>query len=195
MPTKKTTEKAKTDEEKKITTKSATKAGAKSPAKKKVVKKVAEKKTKEKTSVEKKEKEVEKKASSAEKDRYYEGIGRRKSSTARVRLYTKKKSVIVNGKSYKEYFPLIRLQKSMEAPFETMKVSDKFGLSAKVSGGGIKAQSEAIALGIGRALVKFNQDFKKRLRRGGFLTRDARKVERKKYGLKKARKAPQWSKR
>jgi len=76
-----------------------------------------------------------------------------------------------------------------------MKCPGKFGATIKVEGGGINAQAEAIRLGISRAMVQFNPNFKKRLRRAGFLTRDSRMVERKKYGLKKARRAPQWSKR
>lgn len=127
--------------------------------------------------------------------KYYEGLGRRKTAIARVRLYTKKKEFLVNEKDYKIYFPIVKLQKTLEVPFEKMKCLGKFGFTAKVSGGGFNAQAEAIRLGISRALVEFNADFKKRLRRTGFLTRDSRKVERKKYGLKKARRAPQWSKR
>jgi small subunit ribosomal protein S9 len=128
-------------------------------------------------------------------DKYYEGIGRRKSAVARVRLYTKKKDITVNGRDYKNYFSILRHQKELESPFEKMNCPGKFGASIQVSGGGINAQAEAIRLGISRAMVGFNLDFKKRLRRAGYLTRDARKVERKKYGLKKARRAPQWSKR
>lgn len=127
--------------------------------------------------------------------KYYEGLGRRKTAVARVRLYTRRKEFLVNDRDYKIYFPLVKLQKIIEAPFERMKCPGKFGLTAKVGGGGISAQAEAIRLGISRALVDFNVDFKKRLRRTGFLTRDSRMVERKKYGLKKARRAPQWSKR
>ncbi len=128
-------------------------------------------------------------------EKYYEGIGRRKSAVARVRLYTKKKDITVNGRDYKSYFTVLRYQKSIESPFEKMNCPGKFGASIQVFGGGVNAQSEAIRLGISRAMIEFNADFKKRLRRAGYLTRDARKVERKKYGLKKARRAPQWSKR
>ncbi|MDD3614402.1 MAG: 30S ribosomal protein S9 [Candidatus Pacebacteria bacterium] len=136
------------------------------------------------------EKEEEKKAKN-----YYEGVGSRKTATARVRLYTKNKDILINGKDYKVYFPLKKWQATIEAPFEKMKCSGKFGLTAHVVGGGLSAQAEAVRLGISRALVAFNPDFKKRLRRAGYLTRDSRMVERKKYGLKKARRAPQWSKR
>ncbi|MEK7162710.1 MAG: 30S ribosomal protein S9 [Patescibacteria group bacterium] len=128
-------------------------------------------------------------------DRYYEAVGRRKTAIARVRLFTKKTGIEVNGKTVNDYFPILRLQKAVTAPLEKMKISDKLGAIIKVKGGGIKAQSEAIQLGIAKALLKFNPEFRKRLRRVDLLTRDQRMVERKKYGLKKARRAPQWKKR
>lgn len=126
---------------------------------------------------------------------YYEGVGSRKTATAIVRIYTRNKEVLINGKDYKIYFPFKKLQAMVESSFEKMKCPGKFGLSALVRGGGLTAQAEAVRMGIARAMCVFNPDFKKRLRRAGFLTRDARMVERKKYGLKKARRAPQWSKR
>jgi small subunit ribosomal protein S9 len=129
------------------------------------------------------------------KERYFEALGRRKTAVARVRLYTKKQGIVVNEKKYTDYFPLFRLQKEIMAPFEKMKISDKLGAVVKVKGGGISAQAEAVRHGIARALVKFNLEFKKRLRRAGYLTRDPRMVERKKYGLHKARRAHQWRKR
>ena len=129
------------------------------------------------------------------KEKYYEATGRRKTAISRVRLYTKIKTFTVNEKPLEEYFKIVRLQKSAIEPIEKMKIADKLGASIKVSGGGSMAQSEATKLGIARALIKFNPIFKKRLRKLGFLTRDSRAVERKKYGLKKARKAPQWKKR
>lgn len=138
----------------------------------------------------KKEKEI-----TVKSERYFEAVGRRKTAVARVRLFTKKTNIEVNGKDLKIYFPNLRLQKALTAPFDKMKIIDKLGASIKLSGGGISAQAEAAALGISRALVKFNADFKKRLKRFGHLTRDSRAVERKKYGLKKARRAPQWKKR
>ncbi len=138
---------------------------------------------------------VKKSGSATKKEKYYEAVGRRKTSTARVRLFTKKKGFTINDKEYKEYFPILRLQKKVNIPFDKMNIEDKFGVSVKVVGGGINSQSDAIKLGISRALVKFNPDFKKRLRRVGLLTRDAREVERKKPGLRKARTAHQWSKR
>ena len=130
-----------------------------------------------------------------EKDRYFEAVGRRKTAIARVRLYTKIKSVIVNGRDYKKYFPILRLQKIVVSPIEKMKIDDKLGISVKVKGGGLLAQAEAIRHGVSRALVKFNLNFKKRLRRVGYLTRDSREVERKKYGLRGARRGRQWRKR
>jgi len=143
---------------------------------------------------EKKEKTV-KAAKKIEKERYFEAVGRRKTAVARVRLYTKKTGLEVNNQDFQKYFPIKRLQDKVFSPLEKMKISDKLGGVIKVKGGGISAQAEAIALGISRALTKFNPDFKKRLRRFGHLTRDSRAVERKKYGLKKARRAPQWKKR
>lgn len=128
-------------------------------------------------------------------DRYYEAVGRRKTSVARIRLYTKGQGIVVNNKDYTEYFPTDELRKAAEASLKKMKSLDRFKITAKVSGGGLKSQAEAIRHGMARVLVIFNADFKKRLRRAGFLTRDSRMKERKKYGLKKARKAPRWSKR
>jgi len=129
------------------------------------------------------------------KERYFEAVGRRKTAIARVRLFTKKAGFEINGKDFQKYFSILRLQKKITAPLEKMKITDKLGAIIRVKGGGLNAQAEAITLGISRALVKFNGDFRKRLRRFGYLTRDPRAVERKKYGLKKARRAPQWKKR
>ncbi|MBI5401426.1 30S ribosomal protein S9 [Candidatus Wolfebacteria bacterium] len=140
-------------------------------------------------------KEATAKKPAVKKEKYYEAVGRRKEATARVRLFTKDRQIIVNGKPYEKYFTILRLQKEVVSPLEKMKITDKLGIVAKVSGGGIKAQAEAIRLGVSRALVEFNPIFRKRLRKLELLTRDARVVERKKYGLKKARRAPQWKKR
>lgn len=129
------------------------------------------------------------------KDKYYEATGRRKTAISRVRLYTKVKTLTVNNKPLDEYFKVARFQKAAFEPIEKMKIGDKLGAIVKVSGGGHMAQSEATRLAVARALIKFNPIFKKRLRKLGFLTRDSRAVERKKYGLKKARRAPQWKKR
>jgi len=127
--------------------------------------------------------------------RYFEARGSRKTAVARVRLSTKAKGIVINDKDYKLYFPILKLQKKVLQPLELMNISDKLGASVKVSGGGLPGQATAVQHGLSRALTLFNPDFRKRLRKSGFLTRDSRMVERKKYGLKKARRAPQWAKR
>ncbi len=129
------------------------------------------------------------------KVKYVERIGRRKTAIARVRIVLGEKKVTVNGKKLEEYFPIKRLSLSAIAPLTVLHLMDAFGMSAKVIGGGIKAQAEAVRLGLSRALVSVDPELKKRLKKLGFMTRDSRAVERKKYGLKKARRAPQWSKR
>ena len=120
------------------------------------------------------------------KERYYEARGGRKTAIARVRLYSKRTGILINDKDFREYFKAPKHQQIVIAPLETMKMTDTLGATVKVSGGGLTAQAEAVRHGLSRALVKFNDNFKKRLRRVGFLTRDSRMVERKKYGLKKA---------
>jgi small subunit ribosomal protein S9 len=127
--------------------------------------------------------------------RYYEGVGRRKTAIARVRISKGEGSILINGKKPEAYFGITRLVKTVSAPLDAIKIPDKLNISVKVVGGGITAQAEAIRHGFSRALVILNKDFKKKLRNSGYLTRDSRMVERKKYGLKKARKAPQWAKR
>lgn len=129
-------------------------------------------------------------------DRYLEAIGRRKTAVARVRLFTKgDKEFIVNNKSYQQYFQTIEDQELSIASMKKMKCLDKFRITVKVKGGGHRAQAEAIRHGTARVLVDFNVNFRKRLRKAGFLTRDPRKRERKKFGLRRARRAPQWAKR
>ena len=128
-------------------------------------------------------------------ERYFEAVGRRKTAIARVRMYTRSGDVIINGKKYGEYFPTLDLQKIVEDALQKMKLWGRFRVSIKVSGGGIHAQAEAVRHGLARCLIKFNPDFRKRLKRVGFLKRDPRAKERKKFGLKKARRAPQWAKR
>jgi small subunit ribosomal protein S9 len=128
--------------------------------------------------------------------RYIEARGSRKTAVARVRLFVDKKGVAtVNGRPVEQYFMTDRQRMAAKSPVATMNLTDSVSFTAKVSGGGLTAQSEAVRHGLSRALVKFNEDFRKRLRKSGFLTRDAREVERKKPGLKKARKSPQWQKR
>jgi small subunit ribosomal protein S9 len=122
-------------------------------------------------------------------------IGRRKASVARVYLTKGEGKIIVNGKDYKEYFPQLHIQTNIVAPFKTIEAENIYDLKVNVNGGGFKGQSEAVRMGIARALVKLNEDFRKPLKAQKFLTRDARVVERKKYGKPKARKSFQFSKR
>jgi small subunit ribosomal protein S9 len=129
-------------------------------------------------------------------DKYYEAVGRRKTAIARVRLYTRgDKSFTVNGKPFGKYFVSAEFKNIVEAPLVKMNCTDRFRITTVVKGGGIIAQADALRHGITRALVLFNADFKKRLKKSGYLTRDPRMKERKKPGLKKARRAPQWAKR
>ena len=130
-----------------------------------------------------------------QKERYFEATGGRKTAIARARIYPKGSGITVNGRDYKDYFKTFKNQMAVGSPLEFMQVADKLRATVKVSGGGLNAQAEAARNALAKALVKFNADFKKKLRRAGFITRDARMVERKKYGLKKARRAPQWQKR
>lgn len=131
-----------------------------------------------------------------EREKYLEAVGKRKTAVARVRLFTRgDRAFLVNQKPLEKYFPIFDLQKTAQASLEKMKCLDKFGVEVLVKGGGLSSQAEAIRHGTARALTLFNLDFKKRLRRAGFLTRDSRMRERKKFGLKRARRAPQWSKR
>ena len=128
--------------------------------------------------------------------KYFEAVGRRKTSVARVRLFAgKENSSLVNDKPLESYFLSKELQDIVTSALGTMNSLDKFGMTAKVSGGGIHSQAEAIRHGIARAVVLFNPEFRKRLKKAGFLKRDPRVKERKKPGLKRARKAPQWAKR
>ncbi|HOJ14425.1 MAG TPA: 30S ribosomal protein S9 [Deltaproteobacteria bacterium] len=122
--------------------------------------------------------------------------GRRKNATARVWLSLGKGEMIVNGKPVDEYFTRKTLELNIRKPFEITDTVDQFDVYATVSGGGISGQAEAIRHGISRALAAFDIDrFRPKLKAAGFLTRDPRMVERKKYGLHKARKRPQFSKR
>ncbi|MCA9366283.1 30S ribosomal protein S9 [Candidatus Kaiserbacteria bacterium] len=131
------------------------------------------------------------------KDTYTEGIGRRKTATARVRIVpAKETSVLVNDKELATYFEHEALQKDVRSVLETEDAGiEHYSVTAKVSGGGLSAQAEAIRLGIARALVKEKTDRRSVLKKAGYLKRDPRSVERKKFGLRKARRRPQWSKR
>ncbi|MDO8443094.1 MAG: 30S ribosomal protein S9 [bacterium] len=138
---------------------------------------------------------VKKEEKAVSKGRYIETVGRRKTSIARVRLMINESGIKINGKDYKDYLRLLKLQEIIIAPLAILELRDKHGFTVVVSGGGIFSQAEAIRHGITRALIKLNAEFRKRLKKYGFITRDSRMVERKKPGLKKARKAPQWAKR
>ncbi|MBI2052783.1 MAG: 30S ribosomal protein S9 [Candidatus Ryanbacteria bacterium] len=126
---------------------------------------------------------------------YLEAVGRRKTSVARVRLVAQSEGITVNGRPYKEYFPTLEMQKIAEDAFRKTRPETRFGVSAKIKGGGIHSQSEALRHGISRALLEFDPEFRKKLKKAGFLKRDPRMKERRKFGLKKARRAPQWAKR
>ena len=129
-------------------------------------------------------------------DKYFEATGRRKTAIARVRMYTKgDKTIEVNGMAFEKYFPTKILQSNALSSLDKMKSLERFKITVTVKGGGVNSQAEAVRHGIARALVIFNPDYRKRLRKAGFLTRDPRMKERKKPGLKRARRAPQWSKR
>lgn len=136
-----------------------------------------------------------KEPSAQKKERYFQAKGGRKTARAVARLSAAKRGIEINGAEYKKYFRRTRHQVAAAAPLETLKITDKIGAVVRVAGGGINAQAEAVRNAIARALVKLNETYRISLRQAGFLTRDARMVERKKYGLKKARRAPQWAKR
>lgn len=132
------------------------------------------------------------------KGKYFYGTGRRKNAVARVRIYTEsgsKSAIVVNGKDYKEYFPTLELSRISEDCFRVTNTKDNFSVSAIIIGGGKKGQAESLRHGIARALVVMDENYKQILRDSGYLTRDPRRKERKKPGLKKARRAPQWQKR
>ena len=127
---------------------------------------------------------------------YYEAVGRRKTATARVRLFPGGDgSVVVNDKPMEQYFPRGVDVLTLKGPLQATGTEHRFNISVKVNGGGISGQAGAVRLGIARALLKVDPDLRPVLRKGGFLTRDARAKERKKPGLKRARKAPQYTKR
>jgi len=127
---------------------------------------------------------------------YYEGVGRRKAATARVRLYPAGEgNIVVNDRPVDDYFRRMMDVILLKMPLEATDMSDRFDISVLVEGGGVRGQAGAVQLGIARALLKVDPDLRPPLRQAGFLTRDARVKERKKPGLKKARKAPQYTKR
>jgi len=130
-------------------------------------------------------------------ERYIEGLGRRKTATARVRLTpAKETTILVNEKELSDYFSHAALQQDVTSVLKTEDVGiENYAITAKVLGGGLSSQAEAIRLGIARALVKEKATRRIALKKAGFLKRDPRSVERKKFGLLKARKRPAWSKR
>jgi small subunit ribosomal protein S9 len=126
---------------------------------------------------------------------YSRGTGRRKCAIAQVKLSSGNGSIVVNGKPYQEVFTQINHRLMIEQPFVVTDTVGKYNAEVKTTGGGISGQAGAISHGIARALVALNESFKTPLRQHGLLTRDPRVKERKKYGLKRARKAPQYTKR
>lgn len=130
----------------------------------------------------------------AKDNKYIEAVGRRKTATARVRISdAKSSSMVVNGRPADEYFPLQIMVKTAYAPLEALGAA--YAVTARVSGGGHKAQAEAVRMGISRAITELIPEHRKELKLRGYLKRDPRAKERKKFGLKAARRAPQWSKR
>ena len=129
------------------------------------------------------------------KTKYYYGTGRRKHSVARVRVYPGSGNITINGRNIDEYFGLETLKVIVRQPLELTATTAKFDVLVNVHGGGFTGQAGAIRHGISRALLQADGDFRPALKKAGFLTRDPRMKERKKYGLKAARRAPQFSKR
>ncbi len=127
--------------------------------------------------------------------RYIEAVGRRKTSVARVRIFAHGEGIVVNDKPYKTYFPTEEMQKIAEDAFRKTRPETRFSVSVHVRGGGIHSQAEALRHGLARALTLFDTELRTKLKKAGYLKRDARVKERRKFGLKKARKAPQWAKR
>ena len=127
------------------------------------------------------------------KEKYFEAVGRRKTAVARVRLFTRPGGLIVNNKDYRQYFPIFHLQETAFSPLA--KTQTKLEATVKVVGGGLSSQAEAVRHGLTKCLILFDAKLKPILKSFGYLKRDPRMVERKKYGLKKARRAPQWVKR
>ena len=127
---------------------------------------------------------------------YYEAVGRRKTAAARVRLFPGGDgSIVVNDKPMEQFFPRGVDVLTLKAPLQATGTEHRFNISVQVKGGGISGQAGAVQLGIARALLKVDPDLRPVLRKGGYLTRDARAKERKKPGLKRARKAPTYTKR
>lgn len=128
-------------------------------------------------------------------DKFEYGTGRRKTATARTRLYAGSGNITINGRAFEEYFPRKTLQMIIRQPLVLTQTADKLDVRVNVSGGGIAGQAEAVRHGISRALLDVDPEFRGVLKKAGFLTRDARMKERKKYGLRAARARFQYSKR
>jgi len=133
--------------------------------------------------------------SAARTGQYYYGTGRRKCAVARVRLYAGTGTIEINGRGYMEVLPRSTLQEKARKPLEVAEMSDKFDIVAKIDGGGVSGWADALAHGTARALLAYDEKLRPEMRRAGLLTRDPRVKERKKPGLKRARKAPQYTKR
>ncbi len=182
MPTKKTTEKKDEAEKKPAAKKAAPKAAAK--------KKAAPKASPKKEPKAKREKKI------PATGRYYYAVGRRKAAIAQTRMIPGGKGEItVNGREFKTYFAVSEYQGIVRAPLKAVGHDDDMTITLKITGGGLRGQADAARLGITRALLVLNPDYRATLKPLGFITRDPRVKERKKPGLKGARKAPQWSKR
>ncbi len=129
-------------------------------------------------------------------EKYIETVGRRKTSIARVRITpSSKNTFLINEKDLETYFPVAEMQNIVKQPLNDGEVKEKYKVTAKIIGGGIHSQAEALRHGIARALVEHKGELRKTLKKAGYLKRDPRAKERRKFGLKKARKAPTWSKR
>jgi len=128
--------------------------------------------------------------------RYFEAVGRRKTAIARVRITPATKTTyVVNDKDVEEYFKTPELRLIAHEPFTKTKITNKFKITAKIVGGGVNSQAEALRHGISRAIIDYDKELRTNFKKQGLLKRDPRAKERRKFGLKKARKAPQWSKR
>jgi small subunit ribosomal protein S9 len=181
--------------------KAAPKKAEKKPAAKKAAPKAEKKPAEKKTTVKKTTKAAEAVQEAAQpiemkKGSYLTAIGRRKEAIARVRLIKNGRGAItVNGRTADAYFTTYELREIVRSPLKAVGQDDAVDISAKVEGGGLRGQAEAVRLGTSRALIQLNPTFRKALKKLGYLSRDARVKERKKFGLRGARRAKQWSKR
>lgn len=171
------------------------------PPRKSVTKRVVDKKTPkadaaaQKTSMPAAKPSAKKDSSPKSVKNYFYANGKRKTSIASVRLFEGKGSVTINNRTFNNYFPIANDQDKILAPLKMSNCLKTFDISVRVRGGGIHSQAEAIRHGISKALLLYNAELRNVLKPVGFLTRDSRVKERKKYGLKRARRAPQWQKR